>query len=71
MKKTIGIILILAALVFGYMGYTTLDNSKAEVSIGDLELSASDEGSKQTSYIYFGLGALCLIGGLVMVSRKD
>lgn len=68
MNKPLGIILIIGALVLGYLGYTKLDNSKADVKIGDLEISASDGKSKQESYIYFGLAAVALVAGL-MISR--
>lgn len=71
MKRTIGIILVVAGLLLGYMGYTSLEDSKAEIEIGDLELSAQDKDSQATSYIYFGLGALALIGGIVMASKKN
>ena len=66
MKKLLSIILILGALALGYLGYTKMDEGKAEVKIGDLEITAQDDSSKQTAYIYFGLGALCLIAGLIM-----
>jgi hypothetical protein len=68
MKKLVGIILVVGAIALGYLGYTHLQNGKAELKIGDLELSAQDKDSKQEAYIYFGLGAVCLIAGL-MISR--
>ena len=66
MKKLLGIILILGALALGYLGYTKMEDGKAEVKIGDLEITARDGSSNQTAYIYFGLGALCLVTGLIM-----
>lgn len=68
MKKPLGILLIIGALVLGYVGYTKLDSGKAEIKIGELEISAQDGKSKQEAYIFFGLGAVCLIAGL-MISR--
>ncbi len=68
MKKPLGIILVIGALVLGYLGYTKLDSGKAEIKIGDLEISASDKDTKQEAYIYFGLAAVALIAGL-MISR--
>lgn len=70
MKKLLGIILILGALALGYFGYTKLEEGKAGIKIGDLEVTAQDDSSKQSAYIYFGLGALCLIGGLLVIRGK-
>jgi hypothetical protein len=68
MKKPLGIVLIVAALALGYFGFTKMNNSKAGVKIGDLEISATDQGSNQEAYMLFGAAAVCLIAGL-MVSR--
>jgi hypothetical protein len=69
MKNPLGIILIIAALVLGYVGYDKMQNSKAGIKIGDLEISATDNSSNQTAYVFLGLGAVCLIGGLVIMSK--
>jgi hypothetical protein len=69
MKQTIGIILVIAALAFGYFGYTKMENSKAGIKIGDLEISASDKSSNNEAYILIALGAVSLIGGFVMLSK--
>ncbi|HLF62512.1 MAG TPA: hypothetical protein VI603_02110 [Saprospiraceae bacterium] len=71
MKKQFGILLVVAALVFGYFGYTKLDNSQAEIKVGDLEISARDSGSQQTAYILFGLAAVSLIAGFVVIREKS
>jgi len=63
MKKVIGIILIIAALGLGYMGINQINESSASVSIGELELSAEDEGSQTTGYIYVGLAVVSLVVG--------
>lgn len=68
MKRLFGILLVLGGIALGYMGYTQLEDNTAKLKIGDLEVSASDKDSKQEAYLYFGLGAVCLIAGL-MVSR--
>lgn len=71
MKKTLGIVLVIGALALGYFGYTKLDSGEAEIKIGDLEISASDNDTKQEAYIFFGLAAVALIAGLMLISRKD
>ncbi len=69
MKQTVGIILLIAALALGYLGYDKMQNSKAGIKIGDLEISATDKGSNNDAYMFFGLGVICLIGGVVMISK--
>ena len=64
-------LLIIGALALGYLGYTRLDEGKAQIKLGDLEISAQDKGSKQEAYIYFGLGAVCLVAGLMIRSGKN
>lgn len=70
MKQTFGIILIIAALALGYLGYDKMQNSKAGIKIGDLEISASNKTSSESAYLLLGLGAVCLLGGLVMITRS-
>ena len=68
MKKPLAIVLIIAAVVLGYLGFTKLQDNRAGIKIGDLEISAEDKGSTQQAYVFFGLAAVALIAG-VMVSR--
>jgi hypothetical protein len=70
MKQSVGIILIIVALVLGYFGYDKMQNSKAGIKIGDLEISATDKSSNERSYVLFGLAAISLVGGIVMVSKN-
>ena len=58
MKQTFGIILIIAALALGYLGYDKMQNSKAAIKIGDLEISASDKTPNESAYLLLGLGAV-------------
>ncbi|MBC9797907.1 hypothetical protein [Sinomicrobium weinanense] len=71
MKKIIALILILAALVAGYIGIDKLDSSESGLKIGDLELKAEDTSSKKTAYMYIGGALICLVAGVTLVSRKD
>jgi len=70
MNKTTGIILIVAALLLGFLGVNKLDESGGSVDILGIKISAEDEGAKQTGYIFLGLAALCLIGGVVMMRKQ-
>jgi hypothetical protein len=69
MKQVIGIILIIAAIALGYLGYDKMQNSKAGIKIGDLEISATNKTSNESAYLLLGLGAICLLGGVVLISR--
>lgn len=69
MKQTVGIILLIAALALGYLGFDKMQNSKAGIKIGDLEISATDKTPSESGYLLLGLGAVCLLGGIVMISR--
>jgi hypothetical protein len=71
MKKILGLVLIVAALALGYFGFTKMQDNKAEIKIGDLELSATDEGSNQEAYLLMGAGAVCLIAGLMLSRGKS
>ncbi len=69
MKNLLPVILIVAAVIFGYEGYHQMQNS-AELKIGDLKIEAGAKGGKDSAYIFYGLGAICLIAGLAMISKK-
>ena len=71
MKRILSIVFIIAAVVLGYYGYTKMNESSAEIKIGDLELSAQDNNSKQTSYLLFGMAAVCLIVGFGLSRSKS
>ena len=71
LMKILGILLLLGGIVLGYFGYQKLDENKAEIKIGDLELSAKDKDQTTTAYIMMGAGAVALIAGAVLLSRKS
>lgn len=71
MKKTIGIILIILALVLGYVGVNEFQNSGKSVDILGVELSVEDKQDKTTAYLEIGGAILLLIGGIVLVGKKD
>lgn len=70
MKRTIGIILIIVGLGLGVFGITKLNDSKSGIEIGDLELTAQDGDKKNEAYTLLALGAIGLIGGLVITNKK-
>lgn len=71
MKSIIGIILIIAALVLGYLGVNQIQESAKSVEVLGIELSAEDKGGKETGYIELGLGVVALAGGIFLLSKRD
>lgn len=70
MRKNIGILLMVLGIALGIYGFTKLDDNKADIRIGDLELSAEDKGGMNQAYILLGLGAFGLLAGAVAVSKR-
>ena len=71
MKSIIGIILIVVALILGYLGVTQIQESANSVEVLGIELSAEDKGGKETGYIQLTLGVVALAGGIYLVSKKN
>lgn len=70
MKQTTGIILIIAALLLGYIGVQKLDESETNVKFLGINISAEDESKKEVGYIFLGLAALCLVGGVMTMRNR-
>jgi len=70
MKRVIGIILIVGALVLGYFGINDLSESSTSVEVMGLELKAEDNTGKEKAYIQLGFGVLALIAGVYLVGQK-
>lgn len=70
MNKSIGVILIVAALFFGFVGINKIDDSEGTINFLGIKISAEDEKEKETGYIFLGVAALCLIGGIATMRSK-
>lgn len=70
MKRTTGIVLIIAALFLGYVGINKLDDSGKTVDFFGIRITAEDEEAKETGYIFIGLAALLLIGGVLSMRER-
>lgn len=70
MKSAIGIILIVAALVLGYLGVNQIQESSNSVEVLGIELTAEDKGGKETGYIQLGLGVVALAGGIYLLGKR-
>ncbi len=71
MKKIIGIILIVAALVLGYLGINGLNESSTSVELLGMEIKAQDGQEKEKAYIKLGLGVVALVAGAYLVGQKE
>ena len=69
MKRFVGVILIVFALLLGFEGIRKLDNSGGEVRFLGIRISAEDEGAKETAYVMIGLAVISLAGGIMMLNR--
>ncbi len=69
MKSYLPIALIVIGLVLGVFGFMKMDDSGASLSVGDVEISATDESSRTQSYVMMGLGAVSLLAGIGMMSK--
>ena len=70
MKQIIGIILIVGALILGYLGITNLQKSTSSVEILGVEISAQDNKGKEIAYIEIGAAVVALIGGIYLLGQK-
>jgi len=68
--KIVGILLIVAGVILGYLGLTKVADNSAEVKILDLEIDVSNESGKEQGYVYLGLAALLFVGGVYALKRK-
>ncbi len=70
MKRTIGIVLIIAGLVFGVLALTSHDKEKTLVNIGDLEIKQKDKSPSDNTTMYYLIAGVCVIAGGVLASGK-
>ena len=70
MRSIIGIVLILGGLALGYFGYEKLQDNKAGVKIGNLEISASNNSEQTNAWVMIIGGGVCIIAGAILVSKK-
>lgn len=67
MKQIIGILLLVVGLYLGYAGINKYSNSGESVEVLGVEISAKDNNSRTTAFIYIGLAVVCLFGGITLL----
>lgn len=69
--KILGYVLLIAAIVLGYLGVTKVANSSSEVKVLGLEIDASNESGKEKGYMLIGLAVVLFAGGLYSINKKQ
>jgi hypothetical protein len=70
MSKFFPVALILIGIALGIIGFNRFDESGMEISIGNMEMSASDEEGRTVAYVLMGLGVISLGAGIGMLARS-
>ncbi|WP_020568966.1 hypothetical protein [Neolewinella persica] len=70
MKAILPIILVVAGIVFAYLGITTFQGSSADVEVLGLEIGATDQGAQTTAILYGVLSIVCFVAGAFTFGKK-
>lgn len=70
MNTIVGILLIAGGIFLGYRGYEKLEGNKADIKIGNIEISAQDKEAKTSGYLMLGGGILAVVVGAVVMAKK-
>lgn len=70
MKSVFGIILVVVALILGYLGVNQIQESTSAVKVLGIEVRVEDKGSKETGYIQLGLGVVSLAAGIYLLGKR-
>ncbi len=69
MKKILGILLIVGAIVLGYFGVEKWNDSSKSLSIGKLEVSAEKTSERNMAYFFLGGAVALLVGGILVLKK--
>ncbi|HXR80032.1 MAG TPA: hypothetical protein VN763_03895 [Saprospiraceae bacterium] len=70
MKKLIGTLLIVFAIILAIDGVRKFDASEENVRFLGIRIHAEDTGGKQTAFIELGLALVALAGGVSLLNGK-
>jgi hypothetical protein len=65
-NSNLGLILIVLAVGLFVMGYNAYDANTASIAIGDMKISAGDQGERTKAYLLMGGGVVALLAGLAL-----
>lgn len=69
--KLIGVILIIASVSFGYIGFNKIADNTKEVNFLGIKINASNESGQQQGYLYVGGALLFFVGGIYCLKSKN
>ncbi|MFN0034125.1 MAG: hypothetical protein ACKVUS_03595 [Saprospiraceae bacterium] len=70
MKRTIGIMLIIAGVALAVMALTRHEDDKTIIDLGEVEIKQQGKSPSQNTTLYYVLAAVCVIGGGALVAGK-
>jgi len=70
MKRTIGIILIIAGVVLAIFTFNQHEKDRTIIDLGEVEIKAKDQSHSQNTTLYYVMAAVCMIGGGIIALKK-
>ena len=68
-SKIIAIVLIVAALLIGYLGINTVAANTESFNFLGIKVDVSDESGQTKGFIYIGLAILLFVGGIYTLNK--
>ncbi|MCA1920147.1 hypothetical protein B0A79_20270 [Flavobacterium piscis] len=69
--KIVGIVLIVISLAAGYVGLNRVSDSTKEINFLGLKIDASNESGQMQGFLYLGVAAALLAGGLYTLKKSS
>jgi hypothetical protein len=69
LSKIIGIVIIIASLIVGYVGAKKVADSTNTVNLLGIKIDASNSSGKQLGYIYLGFALVLFAGGVYTINK--
>jgi len=68
--KLIGVLLIIASIVVGYIGYNKIATNSNEVQVIGVKIDVSNESGKEQGYLYIGFAVIFFVGGIYSINKS-
>jgi hypothetical protein len=68
--KIIGVILIVASLGLGYIGFNKVADGTKEINFMGIKINASNESAQTQGFIYLGLAVILFAGGIISINKS-
>ena len=69
--KIVGIVLIVISLAAGYVGLNRVSDNTKEINFLGLKIDASNESGQMQGFLYLGVAAALLAGGLYTLKKSS